>query len=527
LIINSSGGIALTGILERTPKSPPEHPKEDSHLYGIVRYEPHELPYETRSICPDCLLEDGVVNVVDATIHETGRGVVMTKSCPEHGDFEEVVWSDAALYERSMERWYRSVGTLNPGADSVRGCPLDCGLCPEHRSHTALAIIDVTSRCNLSCPICFASSKTTGSVYEPSPEEVRAMMTAFRESRPVPCPGIQFAGGEPTLSENLVDYVRWAKELGFDHVMVATNGVRFAEDAGYVKTLVQAGLNTVYLQFDGVSEGPYIAARGIDLREVKRRAIDGCREAGLDGVILVPTVVGGVNDGELGEIVRFGLNNTDVVKCINFQPVSFTGRIDKRERGKMRVTIPDVIKRIEEQTGGLVKVGDWYPISSMLPLGRALGLIKGRPEVELSAHPACGMATFLVLEDGRPRPITDLVDVEGFLDALEDVCNLYARGSVFKGLRSRLRLGRALRGVRGQLLGRLLGSLLEQGDYGSLASFMDEVLMLGMMHFMDPWNYDMERASHCDIHYGTPDGRMVPFCNYNMFYRKEVEGRHG
>jgi uncharacterized radical SAM superfamily Fe-S cluster-containing enzyme len=510
--------------LGRIPGSPPRHSNEESSLYGIVRYQHRELPYGTRSICPDCLLDSGELNVIDATVLEAEGRVLMRKSCTEHGDFEEVIWSDAALYRRSMERWYRSVGVFNPGATSSNGCPLDCGLCPEHRSHTALALIDVTNRCNLSCPICFASSNTAERVYEPSPEEVRGMMAAFRGSRPVPCPGIQFTGGEPTLCESLVDYVSSARELGFDHVMVATNGVRFAEDAGYVRRLVEAGLNTVYLQFDGVSERPYLAARGVDLRDVKHQALDSCREAGLDGVILVPTVVGGVNDDELGDIVRFGLENSDVVKCINFQPVSFTGRIDRREN--MRVTISDVITLIEEQTEGLVEAEDWYPISSMLPLGRALGLMKGVPEVELSAHPACGMATFLVLEDGEPRPITDLVDMEGFLDALEGVCNLYARGGTFAGFRSRLILGGALRGVKGGLLGRLLGSLIDRGDYGSLASFMDGVLMLGMMHFMDPWNYDLERVSHCDIHYGTPDGGMVPFCNYNMFYREEVEGRY-
>ena len=513
-------------VIERIPFRPSTIKRSELPRFSIERHPIRELPYETLSICPDCLIRRRRLTVIPASIFEADGKVMMSKECSEHGGYEEIVWSDADLYRKAMSRWYRSIGISNPGTGRVDGCPGDCGLCPEHISHTALALIDVTSRCNMACPVCFAGSKASGEFYEPTDEQVLEMLRGFRENRPVPCPGVQFAGGEPTLNEKLEIYIRWAKKLGFDHVMVATNGIRFAEDSGYVRTLVEAGLNTVYLQFDGVDPETYIRARGKDILPSKIRALDSCREAGLDGVILVPTVVKGLNDDQLGDIVRFALDNRDVVKCVNFQPVSITGRIDHGGRKRMRITIPEVIKLIDEQTGGLVTKDDWHPISSMLPLGRAIGLMKRQPELELSAHFACGMATFLVFDgDGSPRPITQVLDIEGFTDALEEVCDLHAHRKVFAGTRSKLKLGVALRkfGERAVVRG-LISSLLRRGDYGSLADFMDGVIMLGMMHFMDPWNFDLERLKSCDIHYGTPDGRIIPFCAYNTLYRSEVEG---
>jgi len=499
--------------------------RDELPMYMIRRHPTTELPRETLSICPECMILDGRAEVIEATVFERDGAVVMRKNCAVHGEFEEVIWSEADLYRKAMTRWYETVGIFNPRAEKEKGCPLDCGLCREHGSHTALALIDVTSRCDLSCPICFAGSEVSGDIYEPTPGQVLAMMRRFRDNLPVPCPGIQFTGGEPTLNENLEDYIRWAKELGFNHVMVATNGIKFAEDSGYVRNLVKAGLNTVYLQFDGVRPETYIKARGRNILPDKLRALDSCREAGLDGVILVPTVANGLNDDQLGDIVRFALDNREVVKCVNFQPVSITGRIDYKARKVMRITVPDVIRLIEEQTGGLVRKSDWYPISSLLPLGRAIGLMKGRPELELSAHYACGMATFLVFDKrGTPRPITEMIDLDGFLGALKEVCNLYAKGKLFAGIRSKLKLSLALRHLQEKaFVSDIISNLLKKGDYESLANLMDNVIMLGMMHFMDPWNLDLERLRSCDIHYGSPDGRIIPFCAYNNIYRSEVE----
>ncbi|MGQ9721097.1 MAG: hypothetical protein ACUVXA_07220 [Candidatus Jordarchaeum sp.] len=214
-----------------------------------------------------------------------------------------------------------------------------------------------------------------------------------------------------------------------------------AKSVDYIRELVECGLNTIYLQFDGVKAEPYIAARNMDLRPIVQKVLDNCKEADLDGVILVPTVMKGVNDDQLGATIQFALDNRDIVRCINFQPVSIAGRIDYEERLRMRITIPEIIHLIEKQTAGRVRVKDWYTIPSMVLLGRALELIKGRPELELSAHFACGMSSFLFLrDDGSYYPITEVIDIDKILGILEDICNLYAEGKRFAGVRAKLKL---------------------------------------------------------------------------------------
>ncbi|MFW9944891.1 MAG: tetraether lipid synthase Tes, partial [Candidatus Sifarchaeia archaeon] len=510
-----------------------DHPERrsdsDMSRFRMEKYPPRELPYRTKSVCPICLLDGKTVNVIDATVFERDGKVMFEKECPHHGEFEDIYWSDAAMFKRVMSYWYRSAGIENPRTQAKNGCPEDCGQCTNHLAHTALGLIDVTNRCNLSCPICFANAEGSGSVYEPEPDDVLEMMKNLRSNLPAPCPAVQFAGGEPTLSEHLTQYVKWAEELGFRHIMVASNGIRIARDPEYMKQLVDAGLKTVYLQFDGVTEKPYMTARNRDLREIKNQALDSARAADLDGIILVPTIVRGVNDQELGGIIQYALDNRDIVRCINFQPVSITGRIEHEKRMAMRITSPDAIRMIEEQTNGKIKRSDWYPISSMMGVGRAIGLIRGVNLFELHSHFACGMATFLFIEDdGTYYPITEVVDLERLLVTLEDICNLYADGARLPGFRSKLKLMRFLRHVKKKsFMKPLISSFLKRGSYGSLRAFMNKVIMLGMMHFQDPWNIDLERVRHCTINYASPDGRIIPFCTYNCIHREAVESTYG
>jgi uncharacterized radical SAM superfamily Fe-S cluster-containing enzyme len=376
----------------------------------------------------------------------------------------------------------------------------------------------------MNCPICFASASNP-TIYEPTPEQVLSMLKNLRANLPGPTSAVQFAGGEPTLSANLVDYVKWAEELGFRHIMVATNGLRFAQNPDFLKQLVKVGLKTIYLQFDGVSEKPYLEMRGEDYREMKDRTLDSARYATLDGVILVPTVARGINDDELGDIINYAITNRDIVRCVNFQPVSITGRIDQEERDKIRITIPDAIHMIEEQTNGGVKVADWYPVSSMNSVGRALGLLRGENFFELHSHFACGMATFLFInDDGSYVPITEVVDLENLLVTLEDVCSLYAENKKLASFRSKLKLLGFIRRIkRKSFMKPLISSFLRKGTYSSLRAFMNKVIMLGMMHFQDAWNMDLERVQHCTINYATPDGKIISFCTYNNIHRESVE----
>ncbi|MBD3160118.1 MAG: radical SAM protein [Candidatus Lokiarchaeota archaeon] len=515
--------------IEPVPSSDPplEDEEHDISRYHVEKHEVRELPYTTQSICPDCLLADDEVNVIDATLYEEDGKVMYKKECEKHGEFIDIYWGDADMFRKAQKWWYKTVGLDNPRTETVNGCPEDCGQCPEHKSHTALALLDVTNRCNLRCPICFAHAAESGEVYEPTPEEVLEMMKNLRRNKPVPTPALQFAGGEPTVSKHLPQYLRWAKEVGFRHTEIATNAIRLGKSLEYTRELEEAGLSTIYMQFDGVTPEPYEEARGMDLLPLKKQAIENCREAGLDSIVLVPTVVRGVNDHQVGDIIEFAVENQDVVRCVNFQPVSITGRIDYEKRQEMRITIPDVIHKIEEQTDGKIPASEWYPVPAMMPIGRAMGLMKGTPQLELSAHFACGMATFIYIsEDGSYEPITNLIDVDKFIELMENISNLYADGKFAASKRAKAKLAAGLRHVKRKgLMKDLLGAFLKRGDYDSLSKFMHRIIMIGMMHFQDPYNFDLERVQHCDINYSVPDGRIIPFCTMNTIHRDRVEDK--
>ncbi|MHA2163648.1 MAG: tetraether lipid synthase Tes [Candidatus Thorarchaeota archaeon] len=495
--------------------------------YHVEKYPVRQLPYGTQSICPDCLLEDDKVEVIDATLYEEDGRVMFKKTCEKHGEVIDVYWGDVEMFNKAQNWWHKSVGLDNPRTESIKGCPEDCGPCTEHMSHTALALLDVTNRCNLRCPICFAVAAEGSTVFEPEPEEVLEMMRNLRSNKPVPAPAIQFAGGEPTVTKHLPQYIRWAKELGFRHVQIASNAIRIGKSKQYLQELRDAGLSTIYMQFDGVTAGPYEEARGTNLLPLKKQAIQNAREVGMESLVLVPTVVRGVNDDQVGDIVQFAVDNRDVVRCVNFQPVSITGRIDYEARKKMRITIPDVIHMIEEQTGGKVPADAWYPVPAMMPVGRALGLMKGGPQLELSSHFACGMSTFIYIEDdGSYKPITDLIDVDKFLELLTEISNLFAEEKRGASARAKAKLAAGMRHIKRKgIIKDLLGAFLNRGDYDSLAKLMRRIIMLGMMHFQDPFNFDLERIKHCDINYAVPDGRIIPFCTMNTIHRSRVEDK--
>src|SRR3954470_3068437 len=184
------------------------------------------LPKTTQSLCPDC----GAI--IDARLFDDGGKVVMEKHCANHGDFRDIVYSDAKLYLK-MEEWSfgDNRGLENPGVTNATRCPDDCGLCNLHTSHTGLANVDLTNRCNLTCPVCFANANVAGYVYEPDFELVRKRLQALRDERPVPCRIVQFSGGEPTISPRFLDVLRMAREMGFSHSQVATNGIKFTDFA--------------------------------------------------------------------------------------------------------------------------------------------------------------------------------------------------------------------------------------------------------------------------------------------------------
>jgi uncharacterized radical SAM superfamily Fe-S cluster-containing enzyme len=413
---------------------------------------------------------------------------------------------------------------LNPRTKTVNGCPYDCGICPEHKSHTALAIIDVTNRCNLTCPVCFANAAAAGYVYEPTKEQVTGMLENLRANQPVPATALQFSGGEPTIRQDLFDFVRKAKELGFRHVEVNTNGLRLSQSVDYCRELKAAGVSTIYLQFDGLTPEVYKFIRGVDLLDTKLKAIENLRQAGIHSVVLVVTLVKGVNDNQLGDIVDFAVKNFDVIRCINVQPVSLCGRLPQKERDRMRITIPDFMHLVEEQTDSRIKVSDFYPVPTVVPISKAVGALKDKRYVEFTAHPHCGMATYLLVEKGKITPITRYANVEKFAATMRKVYENAAKGSKSK---AKLRLVGAMRHVKFTFLRKYVFRVLSEGDYRSLGDLQRQTILLSAMHFMDPYNFDLERVQRCVIHYAVPDGRIIPFCTMNSIHRPEVERKLG
>ena len=248
---------------------------------------------KTKSLCPECL------DIIDAEVYEDDGKIMIRKECKKHGKFENTYWSSSKIYDDVSNYDDEGDGLSNPQTVADGECPSNCGLCSEHTSHTILGLIDVTNRCNLRCPICFANAAVSKTLYEPTYEEIRQMLRNLRDNQPVPTPAIQYAGGEPTVRKDIVELVKLAKEEGFSHTQIATNGIMLAKKPGFAQELKDAGLNTVYLQFDGVTEEPYIQARNKNLLPIKLEAIENCRKVDL-GIVLVPTLVKGINHDQTG-----------------------------------------------------------------------------------------------------------------------------------------------------------------------------------------------------------------------------------
>ena len=479
--------------------------------------------------------------MIEADVVKENNKMIIKKTCPEHGYFEDVYWSDAELYEKFKNFAYDGKGVSNPNTQEKNGCPHDCGLCPNHKSGTLLANIDLTNRCNQRCPICFANAAAAGYVYEPSFEEVKKMMVMLRNEKPVPCPAIQFSGGEPTIYPKIIEVIKLAKELGFAQIQIATNGLKPSQDLEFCKRIKEAGLNTIYFQFDGIKEETYKKIRGFNAFPVKLKALENFRKAGLNSVVLVPTVVRGINDDQIGDVMKIAKENSDIVKGVNFQPVSFSGRIDKERLKKERITIPDTLQLLEEQTDGQIMKNDFYPVPSVVPISHLVEAWKREPQVEFSVHPHCGAATYVFLENNKFIPITRFIDVEKLLDLIKKSAEDLGKPGLFKKIINSDKIEKTkvfakiinnipevvkINGYsKSANVAKMIINIIKSGSVQALQEFNANALFVGMMHFQDPYNFDLERVKRCGIHYATPDNRIIPFCSYNIFYRDKIEKR--
>ena len=416
-----------------------------------------EIIRSTRSVCPVCLK-----NLPAALCREDDGRVFLDKTCPDHGAFHTLVWQG----KTNFESWLLSEPPMAAGEG--QRCPADCGLCGAHASGSGCVLLEVTRRCNLRCRFCFADGGRAEA--DPTAEALEAAITDIVQTcGPVL---LQLSGGEPTLRDDLPRLVRFAKAAGCSCVQLNTNGLRLATDPDYAAHLAEAGLDIVFLQFDGTDDAIYETLRGAPLLRQKTEAIRVCDALRL-GVTLVPTVVPGVNDRALGGIVRFATERVPAVRGVHFQPVSYFGRADAAP--EERYTLDRLMADLTEQAG--------IPADAFLP--------------SRCDHPLCGFhASFLLEENGGLRPLAR-----------------FQHAAKKRGCAQDNRAYVAIHWRRAP--DEPEPELADEMDFDAfLYRLRQRSLTLSAMAFQDAMNLNVERLRQCTLHV-YQNGAIVPFCaNY-------------
>ncbi|KHK02631.1 radical SAM (seleno)protein TrsS [Desulfovibrio sp. TomC] len=427
----------------------------------------------TESLCPVCLAR------LPARREAVGEDGWLVRTCPEHGEFRTRFWHGPPGPAGWDQPKIAPPGTAAVGSAPGEGCPYVCGLCPEHSQRTCTVVFEVTGRCNLGCPVCFADA---GTGFDADPTLAALETRLLRARRAAGPANIQISGGEPTLRADLPDIVALAKAAGFPFVQLNTNGLALAANPALAGRLAAAGLDSVFLQCDGVTDAAHVALRGRGLVREKRAAMAACAAAGL-GVVLVATLVPGVNDGEVGDLVRLAASLAPGVRGVHFQPAAHFGRYPGNGGSAPRLTLPDVMAALETQTGGMVRAEDLHP-----------------PCCE---HSLCSFsASYRVLPDGRLA----LAGSGGCCDKTAIPAEEGARQSMAFVARQ----WGAARPVPAP------EAIKDDFDRFLAAAAATPTVSLSAMAFMDAWTLDLERARGCCIHVAAPDDRLIPFCLYNL-----------
>ncbi len=439
----------------------------------------------TISLCPVCLKR------IPARREKTGENIYLVKKCPDHGHYQTLIWEGSPAFDT----WKRpKIPTTPPVTYEPikRGCPFDCGLCPDHRQRSCTIILEVTGRCNLACAFCYAGSGTAAT-EDPDLHVIKKWYKSAAHAGGN-C-HIQLSGGEPTLRDDLPAIVGMGREYDFSFIQINTNGLRLAADDDFVAELKSAGLDSVFLQFDSLDPKIYEKIRGRNLLDEKLAAIEACGRHGL-GVVLVPTLVPGVNTHEIGALVKKGLALAPTVRAIHFQPVSYFGRFPRTPADEDRITLPRLMRAIEEQTEGLFKARDFKP--------------PGCENALCSFH-----ASYLILKSGEIR----------LLGGDASCCETEPKPAEEGAMRTISRVARQWSAPEEPNIMGLppVPKKVPSAEFKKLLSLDDFLLQarrnsfsVSAMAFQDVWNLDLLRLMDCCIHIMTPEGKLAPFCAYNL-----------
>jgi 7,8-dihydro-6-hydroxymethylpterin dimethyltransferase len=522
-------------------------------------------PRQTDSLCPRCVPEirqqilDGkqdyriLVNErpgeIKAQIIERDGKILMVKDCPVHGHFEDVISIDPQFFRHLEEtfpgrdiRAHNDEKLHNHGSSTIR------------HGRGSVLTIDLTNRCNMMCDPCFMDANQVGFVHELTWEEIKTLLDNAVSIKPRRQMSVQFSGGEPTLSPHFLDAIRYARQLGYDSVQAATNGVEFAKNPEFARLAAEAGLRYAYLQFDGIGNAANSHRDVGNLFDLKLRAIENLHSNGVE-IVLVTTVVNGINNEQVGRVVQFALDNPDKIALVSFQPVSFTGRdeaVTEERRKAQRYTLSHLAHDVKAQLGLGEPVRDWFPLSFLSTFSDWADLVHGPDaawgQVACGCHPNCGvgMAIMVDKETREAVPVTAFLNAEQFAKDVARI-NDWARSRWISVAGMALALVRNYNAFRAPKHFRSLDMLqkLDKGlgatgrDYGDVSgnrTMADifrrrrdrwNLLFIAGMWFQDLFNYDFRRTEQCIIPYATQEGE-ISFCAYNtgMGWRHIVEKMH-
>jgi len=522
-------------------------------------------PRTTDSLCPNCVIEaredilsgkkdvaillNDKVGEIKAQIVERDNQIWMIKDCPVHGHFEDMMAIDA--------KFLTHIEKMFPGRDIPAH---NDEKLHNHGSSTikygrgAVLTVDLTNRCNMMCDPCFMDANQVGFVHELSMEEIKEILDNAISIKPRRQMSVQFSGGEPTISPHFIDAIKYSRKVGYNSVQAATNGIEFAKSKEFCRQAAEAGLRYVYFQFDGIGNDANSHRQVGNLFDVKLRAINNLHEAGVE-IVLVTTLVNGINNDQVGSIIRFALENPKKIAFLSFQPVSFTGRdeaITAERRLQQRYTLSHLAHDVKDQVGITEPTRDWFPLSLMGAFADFADLVHGPNaewgQVSCGCHPNCGVGTAVMVdkETKEMSPVPAFLNIPGLVKDMRKITDA-ARGKWKSNIMMGLALLKNYRpynapsafnlyelfkkfdksfGLTGKNYGKVSGDR-SQEDIEKRRADRWNFLFIAGMWFQDLFNYDFRRTEMCIIPYGTQEGE-ISFCAYNtgIGWRNIIEHMH-